>query len=316
VILIALLLSASAAKAEPAVAFALPYPDMIAEDLVYDTAGARFLVSSVHRGGVDAVGADGKVTAFVASGANDSWGMFGIALDERRGLLWVTTAAMPIAAHSQASDKGRSALLEYDLRTGAFHNRYLPPDEGEHAFGDLTVGADGTVYVSDGIGSGVYMLPAGANSLRVLVPRGVLKSPQTPALSADGKTLLVPDYDTGITAVSLSNGKTRPLAHPADLELRGIDGMVRVGNELFAVQNGVIPNRIMKLTLDTAQTRILHGEPVARKGIAAELTHATAVGPWLYFIVRSGWDRVQDDGTIKPGTAGTAPAVAKLPISR
>ena len=306
---VAALLAAAPAKAPrpktPEIAFTLPDVDMIAEDLAYDSARARFLVCSVHRGGIDAVDAKGKVKRFVPA---DTWGLFAIAADEKRQLLWAAAAAMPISANFKASDAGQSALLAYDLRTGTSRGRYLPPDEGPHSFGDLTVGPAGDVYVSDGIGSGVYVLPAGAKALRVLVPRGILKSPQTPVLSTDGQTLYVPDYDQGIAAVDVKTGKLRLLEHDPKVILQGIDGMYAWKGSLIAVQNGVLPNRIVRLTLSGSSVSRL--EVVVRAGIATELTHAAIKGSWLYFIIRSGWDRADDKGTMTPGT--DAPAVARV----
>ncbi|HEX4385342.1 MAG TPA: hypothetical protein VH083_20420 [Myxococcales bacterium] len=307
--MIAALLAAAPAKIvrpkTPEIAFTLPDVDMIAEDLTYDAPRSRFLVSSVHRGGIDAVDSKGKVTRFVAA---DTWGLFAIAADEKRNTLWAAAAAMPISANFTASDAGQSALLAYDLRTGTSRGRYLPPDEGAHSFGDLTVSPAGDVYVADGIGSGVYVLPAGAKALRVLVPRGVLKSPQTPVLSKDGQTLYVPDYDQGIAAVDVKTGKLRLLEHDAKMILQGIDGMYLFKDSLIAVQNGVLPNRIVRLTLSGDGVSRL--DVVVRAGIASELTHAAIKGSWLYFIIRSGWDRAEDKGSMKPGT--DAPAVARV----
>jgi hypothetical protein len=308
-LLIATLLAASPAKIvrpkTPEIAFTLPDVDMIAEDLTYDAARSRFLVSSVHRGGIDAIDSKGKVKRFVAA---DTWGLFAIAADEKRNTLWAAAAAMPISANFTASDAGQSALLAYDLRTGTSRGRYLPPDEGAHAFGDLTVSPEGDVYVADGIGSGVYVLQAGAKALRVLVPRGVLKSPQTPVLSKDGRTLYVPDYDQGIAAVDVKTGKLRLLEHDAKMILQGIDGMYLFKDSLIAVQNGVLPNRIVRLTLSGDSVSRL--DVVVRAGIASELTHAAIKGSWLYFIIRSGWDRAEDKGSMKPGT--DAPAIARV----
>jgi DNA-binding beta-propeller fold protein YncE len=310
-LLIAALAVATPAKAarlkNPGIAFTLPDADMIAEDLAYDAKRARFLVSSVHRGGVDAIDTKGKVTRFVPA---DTWGIFAIAADEKRGLLWAAAAAMPISANFKGGDAGQSALLAYDLRTGTSKGRYLPPDEGAHSFGDLTLSPSGDVYVSDGIGSGVYVLPAGAKALRILVPRGVLKSPQTPVLSKDGQTLFVPDYDKGIAAVTVKTGKLTWLEHDAKMILQGIDGMYLWKDSLIAVQNGVLPNRIVRLTLNGGSVARL--EVVVRAGIATELTHAAIKGSWLYFIIRSGWDRANDDGSMKPGT--DTPAVARVKL--
>jgi hypothetical protein len=36
-----------------------------------------------------------------------------------------------------AVDSGKSAVLAYDLDTGALRRRYLPPDSGRHQLGDI-----------------------------------------------------------------------------------------------------------------------------------------------------------------------------------
>ena len=293
--------------------FRLPDVDMVSEDIAYDAGSARFLVSSVRRGGIYAASASIRATTIVKPGADSSWGMF--ALGMARDAFWTTTAALSMAARYTPADSGKSAVLKYDLRTGKLLGRFVAPDTGAHALGDLVVGPNGAVYVSDGIGSGVYVLAPGHDSLRVLVEPGVLVSPQTPALSSDGATLFVPDYAIGIAAVNIATGKVTWVTHSDSLALTGIDGMYRVGRDLIAVQNGLEPNRIVRLTLDAPMQRVVRAVALARGPLARSLTHATVAGGWLYFITKSGWERVADDGTMTAGKPADAPTVMRVRLA-
>jgi sugar lactone lactonase YvrE len=297
----------------PQLSFRLPDADMIAEDIAYDAGSAHFLVSSVRHGGIYAASASTRATSIVNPGADSSWGMF--ALGMARDAIWTTTAALPLAAHYAPADSGKSALLEYDLRTGKLRGRYVAPDSGAHVLGDLVVGSNGAVYVSDGAGGGVYALAPGSDSLRVLVQPGVFFSPQTPALSSDGTTLFVPDYAIGIAAVSVATGKITWITHSDSLALTGIDGMYTLGRDLIVVQNGVEPNRILRLTLDAPMLRVVRATALARGQSARSLTHATIAGGWLYFITMSGWERVAEDGAMTAGKAADAPAIMRVRIA-
>ena len=300
---------------ERALVARLPDADMISEDLAYDAKSGRFLVSSVHRGGIYAI-ANGRTTTLVAPRADSTWGMFALGVDSARGTLWTTTAALPIAPGYSRADSGHSALVEYDLRTGARRGRYVAPDSGAHVLGDLVVGSSGAVYVSDGLGGGVYALAAGRDSLTVLVPRGTFRSPQTPALSSDGATLFVPDYSAGIAAVDIASGRIVWVTHPDSLALTGIDGMYRVGQDLIIVQNGLEPNRILRLTLDRSMRRVVRAATVARGLAAPSLTHATVARGWLYFLAKSGWERAADDGTMTAAASGAdAPVILRVRIA-
>jgi hypothetical protein len=297
----------------PQRSFRLPDVDMISEDIAYDAGGARFLVSSVRRGGIYAASASSRPALIVKPGADSSWGMFAIGI--AHDAFWTTTAALSMAAGYSPADSGKSAVLKYDLRSGKLRGRYVAPDTGAHALGDLVVGANGVVYVSDGIGGGVYVLAPGSSDLKTLVQPGVLVSPQTPALSSDAATLFVPDYAIGIAAVSVATGKVTWVTHSDSLALTGIDGMYRVGHDLIAVQNGLEPNRIMRLEMDAPMLRVVRATPLARGPLARSLTHATVAGGWLYFITKSGWERVADDGTMTPGQPADAPTVMRVRIA-
>jgi hypothetical protein len=297
-----------------AVAFTLPDADLVAEDIAYDTADHRFFVSSVHRRKIIVVDSAGHVSDFTRPGADGTWAMLALAVDPARRLLWATTVALNAAEQYSAADSGRSALLAYDLATGALRARLDPPPApGGHSLGDMTLDPDGTVYVSDGAAGTVYRAAPGAHTLEALVPPATLLLPQTPALSADGRRLFVPDYARGIAVIDLATRAVAWLPHPGNVALTGIDGLYRVDGTMIAIQNGPTPNRVLRVLFDDAMTRVL-GADVLERGVPVldDPTHGVMIGDAFYFIARSGWSRVRDDGTMSPAGAGDAPVVRRM----
>jgi hypothetical protein len=291
--------------------FTLPERDLISEDIAYDSAADRFFVSSVRHRKILAI-QKGKVTEFAPEGA---WAILALGVDQRHRVLWASTAAMPESIGYNTADEGRSALLKYSLNTGALVKRYDVREEGKHALGDLTVSPAGDVYVSDGYGS-VFRVDQSRDALELLVGKGTYRSPQTPALSPDGRTLFVPDYSRGIGLLDLSMKVSKLLAHPRELSLGGIDGLYLAGKTLLAVQNGTTPPRIIRMTLNDALDRVTAWETLEANwdGFGAP-THGVVVDGKFYFIANSGWDRMADNGSVKPGAAFDNPTirVARVP---
>ncbi len=82
----------------------------------------------------------------------------------------------------------------------------------------------------------------------------------------------------------------------------GIDGLVRVGRSLIAVQNGTTPKRVVALRMDDGETRVMGWRAIeSGSPVLTEPTHLVVVGGEIFFIADSGWDRVNEDGTLKPG---------------
>lgn len=288
--------------------FTLPEKDLVTEDIAYDAASERFFVSSVRHGKILSIGKDGTARDFLSEGNPEIWAVQALGVDAKRRYLWATTSAIPENLHFRAEDRGRSALLRFSL-DGALLRRYDLPRDSDHALGDLTVGPQGDAFVSDSHGP-VYWVPRNDDRLQVLVPPGTFRSPQTPALSADGSTLFVADYSRGISAVDLRTRQARLVAHPPELSIAGIDGLYLTGNTMIAVQNGTSPERIIRMHLDDSLSRIDAFDVMESNSPGlGEPTHGVVVGSRFYFIVNSGWDHLADDGQPKPGAAFESPAI-------
>ncbi|HYM60088.1 MAG TPA: hypothetical protein VEZ11_04270 [Thermoanaerobaculia bacterium] len=229
------------------VAFHIPEKGLITEGLAYDPENNAFFVSSVRKGKIIRIDRRGQASDFVKSGLEGVHGLSGLGIDAKRKILWGCSTVSPRWEGFHEGDKSAGTLLGFDLTSGALVKR-IAPDSAEVFCDDLTVAMDGTVYVSDSTGS-ILRLAAGSEKLDTLVAHGTIRSPQGSALSADESRLYVADYGGPIRAVDVRTGKVTPLTMPSDFQTMGMDGLTRSGNALIAVQNGIEPNRIVRLDL-------------------------------------------------------------------
>jgi hypothetical protein len=83
------------------------------------------------------------------------------------------------------------------------------------------------------------------------------------ALQADGRVMYVADREMGILVIDLEGEKVAKLAVPATLNLGGIDGLYLWDNHLAIIQNGIKPQRVMRLQLDPSGTQVTAVRPLA-----------------------------------------------------
>lgn len=142
----------------PDVAFELDDRALIPEGLACADDGVCF-VSSVRRGSITRVEADGRERPFVTPRRDDLWSALGLALDQPRGLLWVASAALPELEGLKPEERGRTAVFGFALGDGRMVHRFVLADDGmPHALGDLRVLEDGRLLVSDQQGGALYLL--------------------------------------------------------------------------------------------------------------------------------------------------------------
>jgi hypothetical protein len=289
-----------------AAAFTLPVRDLLPEDIAYDSKTRRFFISSVRKGIVLTAGSAGDSREF----ARSEWPVLALRIDPVRRLLWAATGYVPHGESVKESDKDKTALLAFDLDSGAQKQRIPCPLPG--LLGDMTISRRGDLYVSEGIHGAVLRLKAGATTLERLDTEGDFPSPQTPALSADEKTLYVPDYLRGIAAMQLDARHVEWLQPAPGIALSGIDDLYVHGNSFLAVQNGTTPPRLIRFSLDLREQEVLEANTAG----LGEPTHGTFAGDDFYFLANTGWSEYDQEGKKKAGSAPVESTVRKLRLPK
>jgi sugar lactone lactonase YvrE len=230
--------------------------DLLVEGLAWDPSSGDLFVSSVHRRRILRIGSDGTPRDFVPPGSNGLYGVLGMRVDAKRGLLWATSSALPEVDGLTAEERGHTTVHCFDLANGAVHAKLeLYEPDHKHHFDDLVLDGDGRAYVSDGFGGAIYVI-APDGSHEIWLPPGQLASPQGLAWSADGRTLFAADYGRGLCAIDRATRAVRWLG-AGDAVLSGLDGLVldpRDGT-LIATQNGLVPPRVVRLRVEGDRVR-------------------------------------------------------------
>ena len=144
-------------------------PGTIPEGVEYDPKNKRFLVGSLTQGTVFVVGKDGSLTPFVQD--PELKGSAGIEVDEERNRLLVTATDRGAFSGQSA---GQAKLGIFDLTTGkriAMIDLAAvgPKDAKAHFANDVTVGSDGSAYVTDTLARVVYKVDP-KNKATVFLP--------------------------------------------------------------------------------------------------------------------------------------------------
>jgi sugar lactone lactonase YvrE len=149
-------------------------PALHTEGVEYDASGGRFLVGSVTMGTITEIGDDGVHLPFIED--EDLVGSIGIHIDAANGRLLVANS--DLMAAQDPSLPGQAMLGIYDLSSGdrlqMVDMGALRPD-GRHFANDVTVGPDGTAYVTDSFSPVIYSV-ALDGSASVLVEDGRLSA--------------------------------------------------------------------------------------------------------------------------------------------
>jgi hypothetical protein len=283
--------------------FVMPEAGVVPEDVDYDPVTRRFYVSSVLKREILSFDAAGHSAVFTS--APDSLPMMGLKVDAKRRRLWVTEVGLN-GFESIPKEKWKSSvILVYDIGSGRLIHRIVGPPNA--TLGDMALTPEGDAIASDNDG-GIYRVHRDTWGIERL-DSGEFISPQTPAISADGHVAFIPDYLRGIAIVDLRTKALRWM-DAGGHALNGIDGLYLSGRTLFATQNGSSPERVLSFQLDPSLTRI-ESESIVERATPTlgDPTHGVVLDGFFYYIANSGWDTLNDDGTLK---AGSVPSKASL----
>ena len=320
-------------KAE--LACTIPLPDLMPEDLTFEATSPKTLVvtsilhHTLYRVSLPIQGStECSIAELPLAAEVKRWPTLAVSADSRRNVLWMTSSALPGFGGLPKEDNGKAELVAIDGKTGKVLRRLDPATGSKAVLGDMSVGRDGSVYVTDSVGGGVYRVRDELNNSRLEKIADGLFSPQTPVLARDGKRLFVADYPMGIAIVDLTRqdhssgpNKSSPprtvtleyLKHPANVAVTGLDGLYLYEDSLIGIQNGTEPARIVRFRLNHAQTEILSAEVIEQSTERlGEPTHVIELDGWFYVTANVGWDKIHDSGALKAGQQFTQPTLLRF----
>lgn len=260
-----LLVRAGDPLGEAEIAFRLPESGHYPESIAWDPTRQKFLIGTLDSGSVLAVSPDGDTEVLIeAADAGDMWSVHGLAVDAERKRLWVATSAVPAFDGLASEDAGRSALLGFDLETlEPFARHEVPADGVPHLLGSIAVLADGGVYVIDRAVPMIHRRTVDGSTLEPHLANPELVGFRDIVASADGKRLYVADAALGILVVDPAEQVSGMLAGPETLNFGGISGLMVTDDALLMVQNGIQPQRVIRLELDASGLAVAAVHPIA-----------------------------------------------------
>jgi len=283
--------------------FTLPESVATPEAIAWDESRQSFLVATVAEGGVYAVSEAGEVNELItADEENGMWAIFGILVDQKRNRLWITSAATAAFSGFDPTQRGRSGLFEFNLQTLELVRRYPVPVDGRaHVLGSMALGPEGDIYIVDRALPIIYSKPAGEEKLIAEFAFRDMISMRGVAIQPDGGLLYVADREMGIMVVDVKAKKAGKVAVPDTLSIGGIDGLYLWDNHLVMIQNGIKPQRVMRMELDQSGTKVSAVRPLAVAQPDFDFpSFGTLKGKDLYYFANS--HRAGGDAVSKPVT--------------
>ena len=277
----------------------LPADLVMPEALALDASRQRLFVGSVRDGRILVRAQDGDWEVFAEPENTDGlMGVFDLAVDEERGHLWVATANVTqFSGHDPAA--ASTALIQLDLETAELLGRYvIPGARRSHVLGSLIVAGDGTVYTADTAAPLIFRLTPGAEQLELFFGSQNFSSLRGLALSGDDRLLYVADNEQGIFIIATGRSQQAwQLAVPPSLNVGGIDGLYWWDQHLIVIQNGVSPQRVMRLQLGADGLGVTAVAPVlAALEIFDTPTFGVMQDDRLHLFSGSHWPHVDQRG--------------------
>jgi len=299
------------------VAFRIEEEGLIADGIAYDPVDETFYVGSVAKRKIISVSRDGTTKVF-SSTEDGLWSVLGMKTDPKRRVLWVCTAVIPQMEGFDDRQSGRSAVFRYDLDAKQLVKRYLLLPKGSpRVLNDVEVHRCGDAFFTDSGSSAIYRISQETDKLRLFLRDERFYSPQGMEISPDGRRLFVADYVSGIYSVDLQTKRVSLLSHPDTIALAGIDALCSWEDGLVAIQNGVSPNRVVRITLNQDMNAVTRLEVLeANDPRFDEPTLGVLVGDEFYYIANSQWGSLGGTGDTSPVKGPESTIVLRLNLRR
>lgn len=288
---------------------------LLTESIAIDEASGDYLAGCVYERRILRINHKGEVTEFAGS-ASGLWGVLGIKIDARSGVLWAASSAVAQMRNSLPEERGRAGLFKFDLKTGRLLGKYLLDNSPDpHLIGDLVMGESGEVYATDSLTPALYRLAPSGDRLEAVLKGRPLVSPQGLDLAPGGARMFISDYSQGVFVYDLKTQRIEAVKIPDDCTLLGTDGLYFHRGSLIAIQNGVNPHRVIRLQLDRNMKAVERWEVLeANHPDFDEPTLGLIAGDDFFYVANSQWGSVDEQGKLAPAEKLRDPVILHLKL--
>ena len=233
--------------------------------IAWDPSRERFIVGTSRDGLLISVSDTGKIETLLKSDPkNGPWAIEDLAVDPERNRLWLTSTSTPEYSAYGNENSGQSGLFAFELDSLKPAGRFLVNQEdGPHELGAVAVDQQGNVYAADRRTALLYRKQSDSDLLAPFLADSELTGFSDMAIAANGNRIYLADRYKGILAIDPEHEKAVMLEVPDTLNLGGIEGLFHADHELFIVQSGIEPMRLMALQLDTTGGKVENVRPMA-----------------------------------------------------
>lgn len=270
-------------------------PNLVPSGLAYDAASARFLFGNRHARTVvtisERLDAAVDLVRSASAGFHD---VFALAIDARRGDLWVASAEAGGGSGSPAA-----ALHKLQLVSGRpLGTIPIETDDRAPRFTALAVDAAGAVYALDGAESRLWRLAPGAKQ-PMLVAEPELSAPAAMALDSGSRRAYIAHAD-GLSRLSLADEGIAAVDGPEEAGLAAIESLAwHRGSLLAVVRMADTPRRLVRLRLNRAGTTVTGAETLDPEVATCRGAGAISVsGDDVYYLAGDPGERLAQDCAI------------------
>lgn len=280
----------------------LPMRGLSSGGFAYDAVSGRFLLGANPRKIVVVAEESRRVDDLVRADSAGFYDITAMAIDPRRGDLWVVSSAPSADAEAETPGDSRSALHKVQLISGRPLGTLRPEAaDGPVRFVDVTVTEGGLVVVLDALGRRVFRAAPGGERLEVAAALGdVVPLSLT---TAAGERVAYVAHEAGLLRVDLVNRSATPLAQPDGVDTTGVGRLRWHRGALVAVQ--AVPGggqRIVRFALASTGRAVTSVEVLdTAAGAASGAVVAALAGDEFYYAAGVA----DGDGDGGGGLAGT-----------
>ena len=277
----------------------VPGAQSMPEALAYDAERGRLFVGTVRDGRILVHDGEQWTTFAEPSTVPDLMAVFSLVIDAERNQLIVATGMTRQHRHFSQALSGRTAIVRLDLDSGEhLRTHRVMPGPNAHLLGSLVLAEDGTIFAADTATPLIFRLRPDDAQPQIYFGTQGLISLRGLALDPQRELLYVADYDLGIFVVP-ANGASQAwkLAVPDTLNEGGIDGLYWWDDHLVAIQNGISPQRVVRMALSDDGRSVSGFAPVVAALESFNVpTYGVMRGSELVFLASSHWQLVDRTG--------------------